>query len=92
MTLEELFEIIQGRKKAMPKNSYITSLLQQGNDRILQKVGEETTEVIIAAKNASKKDVIQEMADLLFHLLVLMASQGVTPADIFRELEKRRKN
>ncbi len=92
MKLEDLFLIIEDRKRTMPKNSYVATLLQEGKDRVLQKVGEETTEVIIAAKNASKKALVHEIADLLFHLLVLMASFNVSPKDVFQELENRQKN
>lgn len=76
----------------MPKNSYTASLFQKGKDQIIQKVGEEAVEVVVAAKNESKKEIISEMADLWFHCLVLMASLGITTTDIFQELEKRKKN
>lgn len=90
MTLEKLYEIIEDRKKKMPENSYVASLFKKGADRIIQKVGEESTEVIIAAKNESKQRIISEIADLLFHLLILMSILKITPLDIFKELGKRR--
>lgn len=92
MNLEQLYKIIASRKKTMPKNSYTASLFQKGKDQIIQKVGEEAVEVVVAAKNESKKEIISEMADLWFHCLVLMASLGITTTDIFQELEKRKKN
>lgn len=75
----------------MPKDSYVASLFGAGEDRIIQKVGEEATEVIIAVKNGSKERLISEVADLFFHLLVLMAQKNLTLPMIYAELEKRRK-
>lgn len=92
MTLEELFTIIKERQKTMPKNSYTSTLFREGKDRILQKVGEEAVEVVIAAKGKNKKRVIDEMADLWFHSLVLMSYLNISPDDIFKELENRHKN
>lgn len=89
MTLEKLYQIIEDRKREMPKNSYVASLFKKGADRIIQKVGEESTEVIIAAKNESKKRIVSEIADLLFHLLIMMSLFKITPLDIFKELSKR---
>lgn len=91
MTFEELYQIIQDRKKNMPENSYVASIFKDGNDRIIQKVGEEATEVIIAAKNESKELIISEIADLWFHTLVLLCNLGIKPFEIFQELEKRKK-
>lgn len=91
MTLEELYKIIEDRKKNMPENSYVTSLFRDGNDRIIQKVGEEATEVIIAAKNESKERVVSEVADLFFHLLIMLSSFEIKPDEIFKELDKRNK-
>jgi phosphoribosyl-ATP pyrophosphohydrolase len=89
MTLDKLYQIICGRKRNAPAGSYVASLFEQGNDRIIQKVGEEAIEVVIAAKNDSNQQTISEMADLLFHLLVLMAAIGVTPSEAMQELNKR---
>lgn len=91
MKLEELFEIIQDRKKKMPKGSYPTSLFTDGLDKIVQKVGEEAIEVVIAAKGTIKQRVIEELADLWYHCLVLMASWNITLDDVLKELEKRQK-
>lgn len=89
MTLEELYNTILSRKKKMPEGSYVASLFRDGDDRIVQKVGEEAVEVVIAAKNTSKQRIISEVADLLFHLLILLASKEITLPDILNELGKR---
>lgn len=91
MTIEELYKIIEDRKKSKPENSYVASLFQKGRDRIVQKIGEEATEVVIAAKNRRKKEIIAEIADLWFHSLIMLASLGIKPEDIFDELERRKK-
>jgi len=91
MTLEELYNTILSRKKEMPEGSYVASLFRDGDDRIIQKVGEEAVEVVIAAKNESKDRLISEAADLTFHLLVLLASKGLKLSDILSELKKRQK-
>lgn len=92
MTLEELYQIIENRKQFKPDNSYVASLFNKGNDRIVQKVGEEATEVIIAAKNENNQELIKEVADLWFHTLILLATRGITPQDIFDEFERRKKS
>lgn len=70
--------------------SYTNYLMEKGIDKICKKIGEEATEVVIAAKNGVKSEVIYEAADLVYHLLVVMAQQGVTPEELFAELEARR--
>ena len=70
--------------------SYTNYLMEKGIDKICKKIGEEATEVVIAAKNGVKSEVIYEAADLVDHLLVVMAQQGVTPEELFAELEARR--
>ena len=87
--LESLYELLLGRKKDLPEGSYTTYLFQKGLDKILKKVGEETTEVIIAAKAEDKAETIYEIADLTYHVLVLMAKQGITVEDIRNELAGR---
>ncbi len=89
MNLEELYKIIEDRKEKMPKNSYVASLFKRGRDRIIQKVGEESTEVIIAAKNESKKRIISEISDLIFHLLILMVNYNIKLSEVLDELEQR---
>jgi len=91
MKLNELYKIIKDRQKKMPVGSYTSSLFNEGQDRIIQKVGEEAIETVIAAKNSSKDQIIYEIADLYFHLLVMMAFLKVKPEDIEKELEKRHK-
>lgn len=88
--LFELYEVIRGRKQNMPEGSYTTYLFDKGIDKILKKVGEENAEVIIAAKNNSKSELVYESSDLLYHLLVLLVEQGIELDDIFNELASRR--
>ncbi|MBC7074998.1 MAG: bifunctional phosphoribosyl-AMP cyclohydrolase/phosphoribosyl-ATP diphosphatase HisIE [Syntrophomonadaceae bacterium] len=88
--LYELYDIVKDRKKNMPEGSYTAYLFAKGLDKILKKVGEESAEVIIAAKNREKNEVVYETADLLYHLLVLLADQGIELSNIFAELKSRR--
>lgn len=90
MILDEVYKIIESRKEKMPENSYVASLLKSGADRVIQKVGEEAIEVVIAAKNKGKEKIIMEVADLIFHLLVMLSSFKITPSDVLKELEKRK--
>lgn len=91
MILEDLYLVITNRKKYPEKNSYVTSLLNKGEDRVLQKFGEEAVELMIAAKGQSKKRVIEEAADLFFMTLLVLNVKGVLLEEIFRELERRRR-
>jgi phosphoribosyl-ATP pyrophosphohydrolase len=91
MTLDELYKIIEERKKDKPEGSYVASLFGEGTARITQKVGEEAVEVVIAANQNKEDRTISEMADLWFHCLVLLSSMGITPEEVYEELEKRRK-
>jgi len=91
MTIDELYQIIENRKQAKPENSYVSSLLQKGKDRIAKKIGEEATEVVIAVKNRRKKEIVEETADLLFHVLVMLSSLDIKLEYIFDELERRKK-
>ncbi|MCQ2457903.1 MAG: bifunctional phosphoribosyl-AMP cyclohydrolase/phosphoribosyl-ATP diphosphatase HisIE [Clostridia bacterium] len=84
-----LMDLLNGRKQQLPEGSYTTYLFQKGIDKILKKVGEETTEVIIAAKAEDKKETIYEIADLAYHVMVLMTEQGITLEDVRRELASR---
>ncbi len=92
MSLEKLFGIIKSRAREKPKGSYVASLFAKGKDSIVQKVGEEAVEVVIASKNKNKKALISELADLWFHALVLMVSLNISPGDIEKELERRHKS
>ena len=87
--LEGLYQLLQGRKKEMPEGSYTTYLFQKGIDKILKKVGEESTEVIIAGKADDKAETVYEIADLAYHVLVLMVQMGITVEDIRSELAGR---
>ena len=91
MNIENLFEIIQSRKQNMPAGSYTTGLFTEGLPRIAQKVGEEGTEVIVAALAQDDQRLIEEIADLTFHTLVLLSARGLTPAQVVDELERRHK-
>lgn len=89
--INELYQVILNRKSERPEGSYTTYLFDKGVDKICKKVGEECAEVIIGAKNNSKEELTYEVGDLIYHLLVLLANQGVTPQEIYQELKKRRK-
>ena len=86
---EGLIELIKGRKTDKQEGSYTTYLFEKGLDKILKKVGEESTEVIIAAKAEDKKETIYEIADLAYHVMVLMIEAGISLEDIHRELASR---
>ena len=88
-TYEGLYALLEGRKKDLPEGSYTTYLFQKGTDKILKKIGEESTEVIIAGKAEDKAETIYEIADLAYHVMVLMVQQGITLEDIHRELASR---
>ena len=88
-TMDTLYELLSDRKEKLPENSYTTYLFEKGLDKILKKVGEECTEVIIAAKDQDKKETVYEIADLTYHVMVLMVEAGITPEDILKELESR---
>ena len=88
-SLESLYALLQGRKKDLPEGSYTTYLFQKGLDKILKKVGEECTEVIIAGKADDKAETVYEIADLCYHVLVLMVQMGISVEDIRRELAGR---
>ena len=84
-----LLELIKGRKTDEKEGSYTTYLFQKGIDKILKKIGEECTEVIIAAKAEDRKETIYEIADLAYHVMVLMVEQGISLEDIHKELASR---
>ena len=88
-SLEGLMELLRGRKEEKKEGSYTTYLFEKGLDKILKKVGEECTEVIIAAKAEDKKETIYEIADLAYHVMVLMLQTGITLEDIHKELASR---
>jgi len=88
-SLEALMDLIEGRKKEKKEGSYTTYLFEKGIDKILKKVGEESTEVIIAGKANDKRETVYEIADLTYHLMVLMIEMGISLDDIRRELAGR---
>ena len=88
-SLEQLMDMLYGRKVEKKEGSYTTYLFEKGLDKILKKVGEECTEVIIAAKADDKKETIYEIADLCYHVMVLMLQQGISLEDIHKELAGR---
>ena len=87
--LEGLYQLLLSRKKDLPEGSYTTYLFQKGLDKILKKVGEESTEVIIAGKAEDKAETVYEIADLAYHVLVLMVQMGISVEDIRAELASR---
>lgn len=88
-SVDGLYELLEGRKKDLPEGSYTTYLFQKGIDKILKKIGEESTEVIIAAKADDKKETIYEIADLAYHVMVMMVEMGISVDDIRKELASR---
>lgn len=89
MTIRELYEIIETRRKSDYESSYTKALFVDGLDRIIQKVGEESVEVVIAAKNDDSDEFVGEVSDLVYHLLVLLSAKGVTIDDIEQRLQER---
>lgn len=90
--IEEVFAVIEDRKETLPADSYTASLFthEKGENRVLEKLGEETTEVILAAKDDDSEEIAAESADLLYHLLVLFSMKEMDLGDLRAELEKRR--
>ena len=88
-TFDRVYDVILERKQSSPETSYVAYLMDKGTDTILKKICEESAEVIIAVKNANRTEQIHELADLWFHMLVLMGHKGITLTEISRELEKR---
>lgn len=88
-TLDGLMNLIRGRKTEPKEGSYTSYLFEKGMDKMLKKVGEESTEVIIAAKDQDKKETIYEIADLVYHVMVVMVEMGISIEDITRELASR---
>ena len=88
-SMDGLYGLLEGRKKEMPEGSYTTYLFQKGIDKILKKVGEESTEVIIAGKAGDKKETIYEIADLAYHVMVMMVEMGISVEEVRKELASR---
>jgi phosphoribosyl-ATP pyrophosphohydrolase/phosphoribosyl-AMP cyclohydrolase len=89
--LDQLYELIESRKRERPAGSYTTYLFEEGLDKILKKLGEESAETIIAAKNEDDGRLTAEVSDLVYHLLVLLVARGVSLAQVAAELQQRRK-
>ena len=87
--LARIAAIIEERRHADPRDSYVAGLLAKGDDALLKKIGEEATEAVLAAKDGDKMRIISEVADLWFHCLVVLARHGLGPADVLRELARR---
>ncbi|RLA08865.1 MAG: phosphoribosyl-ATP diphosphatase [Gammaproteobacteria bacterium] len=87
--LEQIQQVAEARKTASAEKSYISSLYQQGTDKILQKIGEEATETILAAKSTDTEHLIKEIADLWFHSIVLLSHKDLKIDDVLQELQQR---
>lgn len=87
--LSRLADTLEARKQADPASSYVAKLYAKGLDSILKKIGEEATETIVAAKNGDHQQIVYETADLWFHCMVMLASQGVRPEEVLDELARR---
>lgn len=87
--IEDVYAVIQTRKKEVLEGSYTNYLLSEGRDKICKKIGEEATEIVIASKNENEKELILEVSDLVYHLLVLLAYENISPAAIEAELQRR---
>ena len=90
--IEELFAVIEDRKATLPEDSYTTSLFthEKGENAVLEKLGEETTELVLAAKDEDREEIAHESADIVYHLLVLLAMQDMDVEDLKAELRERR--
>jgi phosphoribosyl-ATP pyrophosphohydrolase len=87
--LDAIYRVIQDRKAHPDQKSYTASLIQKGIDKVLGKVGEEATEVIIAGKGGAREEIVYETADLIFHILVLLGFYDIEPEEIYLELRRR---
>ena len=88
-SVQGLYDLLVGRNESRPEGSYTTYLFEKGIDKILKKVGEENTEVIVAAKGDDRKETVYEIADLMYHVMVLMVHMGITVSDVQKELASR---
>lgn len=87
--LEKLADVIESRKGGDPEASYVSRLLARGEDAVLKKIGEEATEIVMAAKDGGQLRIVEETADLWFHCLVMLAHYGLRPSDVLMELRRR---
>lgn len=89
--LSEVFQVIEDRRKHPTTDSYVSGLMKAGLNQILDKISEESEELIVAAREEKRENVIHEAADLLFHTMILLAKRGVSIEDIYEELKRRRR-
>jgi len=87
--LEKLADVLEARKSESPETSYVAALYAKGEDKILEKIGEEATETILASKSGDRGKIIHETADLWFHTLIMLAHHGLSPEDVLSELARR---
>lgn len=87
--LEKLADVIESRKGGDPEASYVSRLLARGEDAVLKKIGEEATEIVMAAKDGGQLRIVEETADLWFHCLIMLAHYGLRPSDVLMELRRR---
>ncbi len=87
--IQKLTDVLKERKDSDPSSSYVASLYSKGLNSILKKVGEESAETIIAAKDGKREEIIYETADLWFHTMIMLVEQGIEPNDVLQELERR---
>ena len=87
--LEDLYKTVENRKNNPAEGSYTCYLFEKGIDKILKKIGEECSETIIAAKNNDNEETVNEISDLMYHIMVMMVNQGIELKDVMKELEKR---
>ena len=87
--IDELFAVVSSRKGADPDSSYTAKLYARGTEKIAQKLGEEAVEAVIAAVGRNREETVKESADVVYHLLVLLADAGLTPAEVYAELAQR---
>ena len=90
-TIQQLYTLVEDRRRKRPAGSYTTKLFEEGLDKIVKKLGEEAVETVIAAKNESTERIVEETADLVYHLLVTLVARGVSLEEIAEELRKRQK-
>lgn len=89
--MEELRRVIKDRKESPREGSYVSNLMSKGEDKILEKVGEEAVELILASKSNDRENIIYECSDLIFHTLVLLEYKDIEQEEIYRELKRRRR-
>lgn len=87
--LDRLTEVLEARKQSNPQESYVASLYTEGRDAILKKIGEETTETVMASKDGEPQRIVHEVADLWFHCMVMLVYEGIKPAAVLVELDRR---